>query len=371
MLNRFFGENTHTYLHTLGLCGLAFGTPLNKVVMSISMMFLILNLLLEVDFKSYWENIKSNRVFHIIILFIFLNLIGLIWTSNFGYAMHDFRVKLPLLVIATALTSKPIVSKTQLHLILGSFIASTLLVSLINFSMYQHWIGNHIYDDIRGMSLFSSHVRFALTVSFSVAILMYFILEAKRYIIPALLILLWLVFYTYYSQVITGYLTLLGVFAVYIVYKLWKANRILISILSIVLISSASLFLFWLFKPITIDQKDYEDLPRQTAEGEYYIDLFDVVSPITHKPIYIQVCEPELRRDWQLYSNIDFDSVDIKGQPIKSTIIRYMSSLDYPKDAEHLALLTKEDIHNIEQGCGSHIKTGIMARLYGDRKSVV
>ena len=34
MLNRFFGSNTHTYLHILGVSGIAAGLPLNKVVMS-------------------------------------------------------------------------------------------------------------------------------------------------------------------------------------------------------------------------------------------------------------------------------------------------------------------------------------------------
>ena len=329
------------------------------------MMFLILNLIIEANYASYWENIKSNRIFHLILLFISFTLIGLIWTSNLDYAMHDFRVKLPLLVITTALASKPIQSKKQLHVILTAFITSTTIISLINFSMYQHWIGNQVYDDIRGMSLFSSHIRYALSVSFSCAILLYFIVEVKRYIVLALALILWLVFYTYYSQVITGYLTLFGVFFVYSVYKFWPLNRILISILSFGFVATSSVFLFWLLNPITINQSDYQDLPRQTIEGEYYIDLFDVVSPITHKPIYIQVCEPELRRDWSLYSKIDFDSTDLKGQPIKGTIIRYMSSLDYPKDAEHLAMLTEDDIKNIEKGYPSRINTGIMARLYG------
>lgn len=231
--------------------------------------------------------------------------------------------------------------------------------------MYQHWIGNHVYDDIRGMSLFSSHVRFALTVSFAVAILLFSILENKKYRLLSLIVLLWLVFYTYYSQVITGYLTLSGVFFTYAVYKLWKANKIIITTLSILAISAASYLLVWLFEPITINKESYKDLPRQTAEGNYYIDLFGLVSPITHKPIYIQVCEPELRRDWKLYSDVDFDGPDIKGQPVKATLIRYMSSLDYPKDAEHLALLTEEDIHNIEKGNATYINTGILARLYG------
>ena len=365
MLNRIFGHNTHTSLHLLGLSGVAAGIPLNKVVMSISMMFLILNLVLEADFKNYWGNIKRNRVFHFILLFFFFSLIALLWTSNFEYAIHDFKAKLPLLVLTTALVSKPLEKSKHLHLVLIAFVSSTILISLINFAMYQHWIGARIYDDIRGMSIFSSHVRYALTVSFSIAILLYFLFEFKKYILTICILILWLTFYTYYSQVITGYLTLFGVIVVFIVYKLWNTNRIVVSTILIVFIGVISFAMFWLFSPIEINEQDYKDLPRQTAQGEYYTNHYGIISPITEKPIYILVCEPELRRDWPLYSPLHFDSLDIKGQPVKSTIIRYLSSKDYPKDAEGLSKLTKKDIKSIENGEASYIKTGFMARMYG------
>ena len=365
MLNRIFGHNTHTYLHLLGLSGVAFGIPLNKVVMSISMMFLILNLVLEADFKNYWSNIKQNRVFHIILLFFSFSLISLLWTSNFEYAIHDFKAKLPLLVITTALVAKPLEKTKHLHLILIAFLSSTFLISMINFTMYQHWIGNRIYDDIRGMSIFSSHVRYALTVSFSIGILLYFLVEFKKYIVTICLLILWLTFYTYYSQVITGYLTLFGIIVVFLVYKLWAKNRIVVGTILILFIGAFSFTMFWLFSSIEINEQDYKGLPRQTAQGEYYTNQYGIISPITEKPIYILVCEPELRRDWPLYSELHFDSLDIKGQPVKSTIIRYLSSKDYPKDAEGLSKLTKKDIKSIENGNASYINTGIMARVYG------
>lgn len=365
MLNRIFGHNTHTSLHLLGLSGVAFGIPLNKVVMSISMMFLILNLVLEADFKKYWGNITKNRVFHLILSFFLFSIVALLWTSNFEYAIHDFKAKLPLLVITTALVAKPLAKTKHLHLILIAFVSSTVLISMINFAMYQHWLGTRVYDDIRGMSIFTSHVRYALTVSFSIAILLYFLIEFKKYILAICILILWLTFYTYYSQVITGYLTLFGIIVVFLVYKLWNINRIVIGSILILFVGAITFAMFWLFNPVVINEQDYQDLPRQTAQGEYYTNHYSIVSPITEKPIYILVCEPELRRDWPLYSSLHFDSLDIKGQPVKSTIIRYLSSKDYTKDAEGLSKLTKKDIKSIENGDASYIKTGLMARMYG------
>ena len=365
MLNRIFGQNTHTSLHVLWLCALAFGTPLNKVVMSMSMMFMILNLLLESDFRAYWNNIKQNRVYHLVVVFFLFNLLSLLWTFNFDYAAHDFKVKLPLLVITTSLAVKPIFNRKHLHLILIVFVTSTILVSLINFGMYQHWIGNRDYNDIRGMSIFSSHVRYALTVTFSIAILLYFLFYLKKYWFLFSALILWLTFYTYYSQVITGYLTLYGILFLFLFYKLWHLNRVVISLIISVLIGVSIFFILWIFTPIEINESDYKNLPRKTAKGQYYTNHFGIISPITKKPIYILVCEPELRIDWPIYSNVGFDSLDRKGQPIKSTIIRYLSSKDLPKDAEGLSKLTIEDIQSIENGDANYIKTGLMARAYG------
>jgi hypothetical protein len=58
MLNRFFGAYTHTNLHVFGLAVLAFGLPLNKVVMSVSMMFLVLNVLIDADLNKYCKKKK-------------------------------------------------------------------------------------------------------------------------------------------------------------------------------------------------------------------------------------------------------------------------------------------------------------------------
>ena len=135
-----------------------------------------------------------------ILLFFLFKLLSLTWTSNFGYAIHDFRVKLPLLAITTVLAVKPIVNRTHLHLIIVAFVTSTILVSFINFGMYQHWIGSRNYDDIRGMSIFSSHIRYALTVTFSIGILLHFYSFSKKYWPLISVLILWLLFYTYYSQ---------------------------------------------------------------------------------------------------------------------------------------------------------------------------
>jgi len=364
MLNRFFGINTHAYLLTFGLCILAIGVPLNKVVMSVTMLFLALNFLLEGEYKLKIQRLITNKAFVLLSLFFLLHIIGLIWTSNFDYALHDIKVKLPLIIIPIIIIGKPPKNEKHLHYILIAFVASTFLSSVINFSMYQQWIGSREYEDIRGLSLFGSHIRYAVIVTMSIAILLYF-LKSKKYRWLTIILIIWFTFYTFYSQVLSGLITLFTVYSFYSFYLVWRkwkvASIVLVSLIGIGLIS----LLFWIFKPIQINMDDYRNLKTETAEGNPYTHEFDKITPETEEPTNIYVCEIELHRDWSKYSKLPLDSLDLDGQPLKQTLIRYMSSKRLPKDASGLKQLSKKEIHNIEKGNASIYDTGIMARFYG------
>lgn len=364
MLNRFFGTNTHNYLHVLGLCGIALGIPFNKVVMSVSMMFIVLNLLLEADFKSYWKNISSNRIYLLVFLFIGLHILGILWSSNLDSAFHDLRVKLPLLIIPTVLISKPIVKRKYLHIILGTFIVSTLIISLINFLLYQQWIGNVVYNDIRGMSLFSSHVRFALIISMAAAIVLYYLKYNRAMRLLAIGLLFWFAFYTFYSQVISGITTLAAVFILFMTSLLWQKRKILAILILSFICFGLTLLIFWILSPIQINTDEYKNLPKYTSEGNEYSHSFSHVSPETGKPLYIYMCEKELTRDWSQYSEMNIKGNDKKGQPMIQTVIRYLASKDLTKDAKGLSKLSQKDVLNIEKGNASAVTYGILARLY-------
>ena len=140
MLNRLFGNNTHTYLHILGISGIAFALPWSKVMMSISVMFVVLNLILEGKYRHYWEQFKSNRIFWLVVVIYALNLVGLLWSSNVDEALHTIKQQLPFIAIPTVLVAKPIGSKKYLDVIFMTFLVAMLITSLYNFLSYQHLI---------------------------------------------------------------------------------------------------------------------------------------------------------------------------------------------------------------------------------------
>ena len=188
MLNRFFGNNTHTHLHILGIAGIAFALPWSKVMMSISVMFIVLNLILEGKYRHYWEQFKSNRIFWMVVAVYALNVIGILWSSNTSEALHSIKQQLPFIAIPTVLVAKPISKKKYLDIVYMTFLAAMFFTSVYNFLSYQHIIGDHFYNNIRGMSLTSSHIRYGLLISMAGAITLVCSQENRKRILPLSLI---------------------------------------------------------------------------------------------------------------------------------------------------------------------------------------
>jgi hypothetical protein len=153
---RNLGSKAHSVIHFTCISGIAVGLPLNKVVLSLSLMLGVLNLFIEADFRAWIKKILGNRFFLMIAGFWLLHVLGLLWSSELDFGLRDIRVKLPLLVIPFLLTIKPL-KKGEVKTVVVLFLVSTLITSLLNFVFYQGWIGSIVYDDIRGMSLFGSH----------------------------------------------------------------------------------------------------------------------------------------------------------------------------------------------------------------------
>ncbi len=367
MLNRVFGANTHTYLHVLGLSGIAAGLPWSKVMMSISMMFLVLNLLLEADFRNYWQNIKQNRLFHLIFAFFVLHGVSFLWSENMGYAIHDFKAKLPLLIIPLVLVAKPLYTKKHLHILLLVLVAIVFATSIVNFVYYQQWIGSVVYDDIRGMSLFSSHIRYALLIVTSISICIYFLKNYQRQRIALLLVIAWFIYYTIYSQVIAGVIALIAMLFVTIFYLLWFRYKVLAFVFASFSVIAAVIAIFWLFTPLKSTIYNTQTLPKFTAQGNPYSHQNGFISSETGEPMLLYLCEKELEEEWNKRSRIPYDGKDIKGNKLHHTLIRYLSSKHLRRDASGVRALTKTDIRNIERGFPSVHHNGIMARLHGIR----
>jgi len=368
MLDKLFGFRVHPYLHLVGFFLLCFGVPLNKVLMSIGTIWCIANLLLEADFQSYVKNIRKNKILLVFLAFCSFHFITLIWTTDFSYALHDIKAKLPLFVIPLVYVAKPIPKKV-LHQGFGFFCLSLLLTSSINYITCLSDFEEGVIKDVREMSLFGSHIRYSLFIAFGAAIALIKTLKRGKYYVFWALLFAWFSFYALKSQVFGGIIAymvmLLGLF-LYSLYRL-KSKWLKIVLLTVIafLLGAGTFSLYSFLKPEIRTVENIELVPN-TAEGNPYKHDFQPIFE-NGKHVLLYVCEKELRRDWPKRSMVHIDSMDQKNQKILYTLLRYLTSKKQPKDAVGLSQLSDLEINYIEQGIPSvqYLQKGVMQRLYG------
>jgi hypothetical protein len=370
MLNRFFGKDFHDHFHLVGISAFAVGLPTSKVILSLSSMLLILNLVLEGDLKNYLHRLKSNKLFLAVFIFFLLHAVGLLWTSNFDYALNDIRIKLTLLVIVLVFTVKPFKDPAKHIIPLGLFVATLVLTSLINILSYNGILGHRETLDIRDLSLFGSHIRYGILISIGSGICLYYMKKsrnvAKWFFLP---VLIWFAFYTYYSQILSGtiaFIIVLAVFALSIAFERSKRTGLVATAALFVLISIP----VWLILQESGDEPtkiDPTTLPVTTRSGNPYKHDLDPETFIDGKPLMANLCEAEIQNEWEKRSSIPYDSLDKKGQGLRTTLIRYMTSKDLRKDSVDFQQLTDEDIKFIENGVANfnETKNGLIARWEG------
>lgn len=367
MLARYFGPQIHTYLHLLGLFTLAMALPWSKALMSICILYLSLNFLLEADFKNSFQRLKSNKVYVGFLAWYLFLWIGLFWSEDLKFGVHDVKVKASIFAFATTILARPTLKKWQLYLVLIAFLGSMMLTSFFNFAQYNQWWGNREYDEIRGMSLYANHIRYALLVSMSVAISVFFYQKEKKYRIPAILLILWFTFYTVYSQVLTGYITLAGVFLTTIAFYLYQKSKVIgwgvvaVGLISVILVGS------WIFTPIEIDYSKHQNLPEKTALGNPYNHDFSFVSSYTNEPMLLCVNREEAKIAWEKRSQKGILDLTPKGDRIEYVLYRYLTILGVPKDASGVEKLTDEEIMRIEKGIFYPKGKSLMAPMHNLR----
>jgi len=64
----------------------------------------------------------------------------------------------------------------------------------------------------------------------------------------------------------------------------------------------------------------------------------------------INICDEELKTEWNKVSSLDYNGKDKKGNDLRYTLWRYLASKGYFKDSVGVSLLNKQDITRIEDG---------------------
>lgn len=350
---------------------IAVGLPWSKVPLSLGTFVLALNLVLKGDFKTYWIAWKSNSLLWFFFLYIGIEWLSLSWSNDWQYALIDLRIKLPLYLIPLVITAFPIGKKEHLYYLALAFLGSLFITSFINVGSYFHWWGNKEYDDIRSLSLFVSHIRYSLEIVMGMVLCIGWMVRKLPFRFIPILLIPWFLFYTYYSQIVSGYAALATVVLIGVLLLIRQLqSRTIKTLIFGSFIAAMGLFSFWIYNLLQpVPHKiELDQLPEKTASGNPYTRDKEDIRWENGYPIIALICNEELAPAWNAVSPIDYETgKDKKGNSIHFTLWRYMASLGLPKDSTGFSKLTQKDVQNIQNGIASVLlaQGGMKARIYG------
>lgn len=336
-----------------GVLLFAVGLPLSMFLMSVSQALIIVAWLLNGDLKEKLKTAFSNKIVLLLVVFFLWHLLGLLYTTDFHYGFKDVRVKLPLLLIPIIFSSMPVFSDKQFKTVALVFIASVLVSTLISMYIYVGIIPVEFHN-VRDISIFISHIRLSLLICIAVY-LSFWLLRKIKFSYGLLLVIIWFVFFLSLIESVTGLGILAIVLLIYAI-KTFLKNKSVVSrgiiagsVVMVVTILTFNIKSAW--HDVTFfNDAELRNLAIHTANGAPYThDTLNRESENGH-PVWINICEPELRTAWNKRSKINYDDKNLNGDEIKLTIFRFLSSKGLTKDAHAVEQLSNTEINAIEHG---------------------
>ena len=354
-------ELIRRYIYFLSIGLLIIGLPFSRAMISIGTVAMLIGWLFDPKiiekFKIFLHS-KAALAFTSIYL---IHIIGLLYTSDFDYALFDLRTKLPLLLFPMIMVSSPSLTTTELRNFLLLFAATA--TAAISYSLFLFL--SQDLADFRQAFPFVSHIRLSLEVLIAISIMMFYG-HSKYAGIPKWIkvILLIVPFYLIWAMSVLELMTGIVIFGVGVLlflfrYLLENKNKKAPWIGLIVSGGFAIAIVFWLLNVVNT----YNDAPAyslntqsadvvdfKTSQGNDYEHIPELYQIENGNYIGLYICRKELKKEWNKRSKLDYDGSDLQGQELSMTLIRYLNSKGLRKDANGINQLSDADIANVEKG---------------------
>jgi len=361
-------------IYLLGLIGLAIGLPLSKFLTGASQFLLAIAWLLCFSYKDYYTRLINRRS---VVLFGSVLIIHALWllnTSDLSYALRDMKVKVPILIIPLIIGTFPRIKYSVFRAILLIFVGSVTIASFISTAILFKIVAYH-YTDIRQISIFISHIRFALLINIAIFTLFFFLIHHRspRWVHAIyILLILWLVLFLVLLHSLTGLIVFAIVcFITCFIYTAKIKVMPLRKVILIALICFPAIPAIFLIQSVDkfydIEKIDIAKLETLTKKGNPYNQNITNGYVENGRYVELNMCIVELREEWNNVSKVDFDTLDSKGNYVKHTLMRYLTSKGLKKDAEGVNALTTNDIQAIESGIANYLylqEFNLYAQIY-------
>lgn len=358
-------DQQHRNLSFWGMAMIAMGLPLSVFLVSVGTFVLAGNWLLEGNHIKRLKQFFTNPLSLAISSVFLIHCIGLFWTKDFVWGLKDIRVKLPLLVLPLILFTSNLPKKKRLEDVVKLFIVACLLGTIFGLPRYLELTGE--LQNSRHISVFISHIRFGLMLVLAFFILTYYLFANWRYWSVAEKLvctaaLVWTFWFIVILQAFTAYLAF-GALLIFTTFRMLlkqQGRKIAVALLSVTLVltlASAAYIGKVVNNHCTEVPFNFRTLTVKTLNGNYYAHQTNVPFRENGHRVWNFVCWEELKQEWPKRSSMNFDGTDERGQELRFTLIRYMSSKGLLKDSVGLHQLSDLDIENVERGFTNYLYT--------------
>jgi O-antigen ligase len=369
MLNRHFLRQ----FYLAALYSIAFFLPLSVWMLTFFIIAMSVGWIADGGMSRITELVKAKRL---VLIFCGIYIVYLIWmilSSDMSFGLRELRLKLPLLIFPVVIGLSDPLDKKEINRIMIFFVAGVVISSLTGFILYN--FSRNIFDiaDTRKMSPFISNLTLAEMTDFALVISLWqFISDRRKIRFIYLGAAIWLTFFIFLLLSLTGIIIFALLLFISIIIVVRKSKGILLKTIVIL-----SVLMFFIFAVIFVSgeiKAFYKKgnsyaypLKETTLNGNIYTHYPERKDIENGNSVWIYICEKELRKEWNLRSTLKYDSVDLRDQQLRFTLIRYLTSAGLTKDSSGVARLSEEDIRYIENGITNRLFTEgrhIKSRLY-------
>lgn len=346
-------------LYLFSLILIATGLSVSKPLIILGEICLTALWLLTGNYKEKLSRFSNNKMAIVLSSLFFISIIGLINTSDFEYAFGDLRRKLHLFLLPFFLSSFPQLTIKESKLLFKTFLFWVVFSSLWSLVFMLGFSDEQILDK-RQLSRFHSHIRFGLEICLAIFGSVYFFIKNRRenYSLIWFVVALWLLGFLFLMGMFTGIVVfVITSIVLLLIYSLSLKNWIIkygAMLLVLSLVAFSSIYVGSCISEYT-QSKNVASLPVLgfTQAGEKYahdttsVRMFDKENGYL---IWKNIAWGEIKQEWNERSDLDFEGLDLKGQKLTTTLIRFLTSKGEVKNAEAIKELSSEEIESIEKG---------------------
>jgi hypothetical protein len=363
------------------LSSIALGLSISKPLMSLGLFGLLVVWLVDGNLLEKIKAFYKNKTALIISSIYLLTIIGLFWTNNFEFALDDLRRKLPIFFIPFYVAGFSPITKKEFHLLLKIFIAGVLISSFWSLFVYFGGLNITIIDK-RDLSRFNSHIRFGLAIALAIFLSIYFFFQSKQlkekliWISFSIWLISSLAIFSLFSGLIVFIISCLFLLLSLSIRSKNRPFKYSSICLFILLILSSTYILTNFISDFNENRKEktIEKIALTSLGNKYRVDKKTKESTFKENGYYVEkhISDKEFAHAWNSVSNINYEGLDLKGNNIKFTLRRFVTSKGFRKDKDAVEKLSPTEIKAIENGIPNimylemgYFKTRLFKILWG------